>query len=231
MHRFFAKEVLGDEIKLDSEESRHLAKVLRLKTGDEVAATDGMGKLYLAVVQEANPKEAVLKILSTQNTKEGSFYVEIAAAPTKNINRWEWFLEKSTEIGIDAIHPITTDKSERKVLKEERQIRILKSAMKQSLKLKLPRLSALQKFEAFVSSDFDGEKYIAHCHDSDKMPLKQHPKGTKALILIGPEGGFSIEEIKTAKKFGFKAVSLGSSRLRTETAAIVACHTINLINA
>lgn len=231
MHRFLAAEIIGKNIILDQEESKHLSKVLRLKTDDKVEVTDGLGKLFQCIVIDTNPKDATLKVLYTLEDKKEDFLVEIAAVPTKNINRWEWFLEKSTEIGINAIHPLKSERAIRKVLKHDRQIKILKGAMKQSYKLQLPALNELQEFRDFIKKDFEGKKYIAHCYPTEKAPLNQHPKGEKALILIGPEGDFSEEEIELAQKNGFKPVSLGKSRLRTETAAIVACHTINLINA
>lgn len=232
MHLFYSTNVNGEFIELDQDESRHLSKVLRLDNGDPVSAVDGKGGWYNCEVVEAHNKKAVLKVLDKAEQLEG-FGVEIASAPTKNLNRWEWFLEKATEIGIDAIHPISSFHSERKVLKRERQERILISAMKQSYKSKLPFLADLQGLNEFVKQDFEGEKYIAHCYDElPKMKLSEaHLKGKKALILIGPEGDFSKEEVQMATSAGFKPVSLGKSRLRTETAALVACHTIHLLNA
>lgn len=232
MHRFYSEEIQANYAFLDHEESRHLAKVLRLTNGDKVELIDGSGKLYQCVILEAHGKKAQLKIESAIESKSLPFNVEIAAAPTKNMSRWEWFLEKATEIGIDAIHPMFCENSERKTLKEERQLRILKSAIKQSQKLKLPQLSSAVSFKDFVKREFDGEKYIAHCHELPKMKLvKIHTSGKKALILIGPEGDFSEKEIELARSNGFVPISISQSRLRTETAAIVACHTIHLINA
>lgn len=232
MHLFFSNTILNKQIELDAEESRHLSKVLRLKVGDSVEAIDGKGNLYACKVLESHPKKSSLSIIET-SYKEEKFNIHLAVAPTKNLNRWEWFLEKVTEIGIDQISPIKCNHSERQVLKMERQVRILISAMKQSQKATLPKLEELQDFSKFLETDFEGEKYIAHCEtSSDKMSLVElHPKGKKALILIGPEGDFSPDEIASAKAKGFKEISLGTSRLRTETAAIVACHTITLINA
>jgi len=232
MHLFYSTTILHNQIELDKDESRHLSKVLRLTNGDAVVVVDGEGNWYNCQIAEAHGKKALLNIIQQEDRLE-EFNVEIASAPTKNLSRWEWFLEKSTEIGIDAIHPISTFHSERKVLKRERQERILVSAMKQSYKAKLPHLSDMQKLEEFIKLDFDGEKYIAHCEEGlPKMKLNSiHPKGKKALILIGPEGDFSKEEILAATAAGFRPISLGKSRLRTETAALVACHTIHLIHA
>ncbi len=236
MHLFYSTQITDNQIALDQEESRHLSKVLRLTNGDNAQVVDGFGNLYDCIIIEAHKKTATLKVLKKRVLNE--FHgIHIAAAPTKNLNRWEWFLEKSTEIGIDHISPINTFHSERKVLKKERQEKILISAMKQSQKATLPRLDELSSFNSFIkdhkSNNEETEKYIAHCYEElPKMKLSTiHPKGKKALILIGPEGDFSLDEVLAAKEAGFKPISLGKSRLRTETAAIVACHTIHLINA
>ena len=232
MHLFYSTEISKDTIQLNNEESKHLSKVLRLNAGQKVVAIDGLGNHYTCIIELAHQKSAILRIEETV-VKNELFGVEIAAAPTKNLNRWEWFLEKSTEIGIDAIHPIITYHSERKIVKHERQERILVSAMKQSYKATLPKLSEQLPFKAFLSHKFNGKKYIAHCYDDiSRENLKSvHLEGEKALILIGPEGDFSKEEVEAAIAKGFISVSLSNSRLRTETAALVACHTINLINA
>jgi len=218
-------------IELSQEESRHLSKVLRLKNGDFAEVIDGKGNLYQCRVVDNHPKKAVLEIENSRYTPS-EFGVHIAAAPTKNLNRWEWFLEKACEVGIDRISPILTANAERKILKPERQERILISAIKQSLKATLPKLDELKPLGNLISENFEGKKYIAHCHPAtSKMHLKKiHPKGEKALILIGSEGDFSSDEILAAEAKGFQPISLGSSRLRTETAALLACHIINLIN-
>jgi 16S rRNA (uracil1498-N3)-methyltransferase len=232
MHLFYSTNISENTITLDNEESKHLAKVLRLEMGDNVLVIDGKGSRYFCSIHLAHQKASQLTIIEKEVVNE--FYgIEIAAAPTKNLNRWEWFLEKTTEIGIDAIHPIVSFHSERKVLKKDRQERILVSAMKQSYKTKLPQLSELEKFKQFVKRDFDGRKFICHCYnDLPKKTLNEsYKKGEKALLLIGPEGDFSKEEIGLAMQQGFEPIALGASRLRTETAAIVACHTIHVLNA
>ena len=232
MHLFYSTSIAEDTIHLDPEESRHLAKVLRLEMGDKVVAIDGSGNQYDCEVLNAHQKKSVLSILEKTSRQE-DFKVSIAAAPTKNLNRWEWFLEKVTEIGINSIHPIKSYHSERRVLKHDRQERILISAMKQSYKATLPQLSELTPFKKLIEQDFEQAKYIAHCYDDiPRESLKQvYSKGQKALILIGPEGDFSKEEVELAIAKGFQSVSLSESRLRTETAALVACHTIHLMNA
>ena len=155
----------------------------------------------------------------------------MAVAPTKNIDRFEWFLEKSTEIGIDEITPLLTEHSERKIIKPERLEKVIIAAMKQSLKAYKPKLNELTPFRKIIAANSFEEKYIAHCYDGEKQGLKTIAgKGKNILILIGPEGDFSTDEIKVARETGFTEISLGNSRLRTETAGVVACHIINLVN-
>ena len=217
------------EIVLSKEESKHATKVLRKKEGDILNFTDGKGSFYKAEITIADTKKCRLQIISSkQKPKQHNYHLHIAIAPTKNMDRYEWFLEKATEIGIDEITPIICDHSERKVLKTERCNRILLSAIKQSLKFHLPKLNEAMPLKDFLELDFEGNKYIAHCEKSDKLELKNVKLEEKTLILIGPEGDFSPAEIEIALQNQFKAVSLGKSRLRTETAGIVAVHTINL---
>jgi 16S rRNA (uracil1498-N3)-methyltransferase len=217
------------EIILSAEESKHATKVLRKKEGDILNFTDGKGIFYTAEITVADARKCRLKIVSTeQKAKQHNYHFHIAIAPTKNMDRFEWFLEKATEIGIDEITPIICSRSERKVIKTERGNKILLSAMKQSLKYHLPKLNEAISLNDFLKQEFEGTKYIAHCEDGDKLNLKTVSKAEKTLILIGPEGDFSPKEIELALQNQFKAVSLGTSRLRTETAGIVAVHTINI---
>ena len=219
-----------DEIILSAEESKHATKVLRKKEGDILNFTDGNGGFYKAEITLADSRKCRLKIVSSdQKEKQHNYHLHIAIAPTKNMDRFEWFLEKATEIGIDEITPIICDHSERKVIKHERCNRILLSAMKQSLNFHLPKLNEPISLTNFLKSNVDGAKYIAHCEDGKKHDLKTVRKTEKTLILIGPEGDFSPPEIEMALQNQFKAISLGTSRLRTETAGIVAVHTINMI--
>ena len=218
-----------DEIILSAEESKHATKVLRKKEGDILNFTDGKGAFYKAEIIVADSRKCRLKVVSTeQKEKQHNYHLHIAIAPTKNMDRFEWFLEKATEIGIDEITPIICSHSERKVIKTERCNRILLSAMKQSLKFYLPKLNEAVSFNDFIKQDFNGTKYIAHCEDGEKKDLRIVNKTEKTIILIGPEGDFSPKEIELAEQNQFKAVSLGTSRLRTETAGIVAAHTINI---
>ena len=217
------------EIILSAEESKHATKVLRKKEGDILNFTDGKGGFYKAKITVADTRKCRLEIISSeQKEKQHNYHLHIAIAPTKNMDRFEWFLEKATEIGIDEITPIICHHSERKAIKTERCNRILLSAMKQSLKFHLPKLNEAISLNDFIKQDFEGTKYIAHCEEGNKTELKEKKKEKRTLILIGPEGDFSATEIEMVLQYQFKAVSLGTSRLRTETAGIIAAHTINI---
>ena len=228
---FFTPDILSN-VELPAEEALHCIKVLRKKEGDEILLTDGKGFFYDAEIMQANPKHCMVNILKTIEQPKGwNFNLQIAFAPTKNIDRIEWFAEKATEIGIDHLSPILCRHSERKEIKAQRIEKILVSAMKQSQKALLPQLDDMQSFSKFIKQEFDGQKFIAHCYPQEKVLLKDiYKKGGNALILIGPEGDFSEEEVKMAIDNGFEPISLGESRLRTETAALVACHTLHVLN-
>lgn len=232
MHLFYTPDLHAELYRLSEEESKHCVRVLRLAEGDKLHLVDGKGVLYEAEIETAHPKACMLKINSRQNDfGKRNYHLTIGVAPTKNIDRYEWFLEKATEIGIDVVIPLLSAHSERKEIKPERLEKVMVAAMKQSLKAYLPRLEVLQSFKYLIQHDFDGPKFIAHCNDGDKVLLRDViQKGKDILILIGPEGDFSPEEVEQAIANGFVPISLGESRLRTETAALVACHTVNLIN-
>lgn len=232
MQLFYVPDISGKEVILNETESKHAIRVLRLKEGDEIQLIDGKGGFYKSKITEANPKKCQLSIIDSQ-TKFGKkdFHLHIAIAPTKNIDRTEWFLEKCTEIGIDEITPIISEHSERKVIKPERLEKILVSAMKQSVKAYLPQFNELTTFSNLLKLADEPKKFIAHCNPGEKEHLKNKVNpGDNVLILIGPEGDFSIEEVDMAEKYGFESISLGNSRLRTETAGVVACHIVNLTN-
>ncbi|QIA07940.1 16S rRNA (uracil(1498)-N(3))-methyltransferase [Draconibacterium halophilum] len=232
MQLFYVPTISGAEVVLNETESKHAVRVLRLKENDDIELVDGKGGFYKAQIIDANPKKCELNIIDSQ-TEFGKkdFHLHIAIAPTKNIDRTEWFLEKCTEIGIDEITPILSEHSERKVIKPERLEKILVSAMKQSVKAYLPKLNELTKLPDVISQATETKKFIAHCNDGEKQHLKNSVKcGDNVLILIGPEGDFSTEEVKLAQENGFEAISLGNARLRTETAGVVACHIVNLAN-
>lgn len=221
------------EVTLDKEESRHIVKVLRMKESDTFKITNGKGSFFSAEIISANPKSCLVKIISQEKQNPLPYQLHLAVAPTKLNDRYEWFLEKATEIGISEITPIICDHSERKTIKPERYEKILQSAMKQSLKAYLPVLNEAVSYKDFIDSKKSSEelKYIAHCEETDKKSLKAVllPR-QKITIMIGPEGDFSNEEIQFAKQSGFIPVTLGESRLRTETAAVVACHSVAFFN-
>ncbi|MDR1881181.1 MAG: 16S rRNA (uracil(1498)-N(3))-methyltransferase [Prevotella sp.] len=228
---FFTPDILSS-VELPVEEALHCIRVLRKKEGDEILLTDGKGFFYDAEIIQADPKHCIVNILKTiEQPKNRNFNLQIAFAPTKNIDRIEWFAEKATEIGIDRFIPVLCQHSERKEIKVRRIEKILVAAMKQSQKALLPQLDEIRPFSEFVKQEFDGQKFIAHCYPQEKALLKDiYRKGNNALILIGPEGDFSEKEVKDALNNGFVPVSLGESRLRTETAALVACHAIHVLN-
>ena len=232
MQLFYVPNISGTEIILDETESKHAIRVLRLQNGNQVELIDGAGGFYKAQITDANQKKCRLSIVKSQfEFGKRNFHLHIAIAPTKNIDRYEWFLEKATEIGIDEITPLLTSHSERKTVNPERLEKILVSAMKQSLKAYLPKLNNLTSFKELVINNKTANKYIAYCDETQKEHLKNFGiKEKDALILIGPEGDFSPDEVQFALENGFKVVSLGKSRLRTETAGIVACHIVNLAN-
>lgn len=202
-----------------------------MKEGDVLNIVDGKGGFFIAKIIEANPNQCNFEIIDKkENYGKRNFYLHIAIAPTKNFERTEWFLEKATEIGIDEITFLNCEKSERKVVKLERAEKITISAMKQSVKTFLPKTNEMTDFKKFIKSQSAEAKFIAHCRDSEKQNLKDIlPNKKNILILVGPEGDFSEAEINLANENGFLSVSLGQSRLRTETAGIVACHTVNLL--
>lgn len=219
------------EISFDKTESRHIVKVLRKNLGDTLHITNGKGWLFVAEITVPNINKCTASIISKTAQQKRNFNLHLAVAPTKMNDRYEWFLEKATEIGIESITPIICDHSERKVVKTDRFERILQSAMKQSLSCFLPTLNAPEHFKDFISKPFTGDLFIAHCEETDKKSLKQklQPK-QDVTILIGPEGDFSSHEIALALNNNFIPVTLGDTRLRTETAAIVACHSVAFIN-
>lgn len=216
-----------EQITFSKEESRHIVKVLRKSEGNQLFITNGKGYLFTSEIIVANQKQCIAKITGFETQEERSYKLHLAVAPTKMNDRYEWFLEKATEIGIDSITPIFCDNSERKVIKPERFEKILQSAMKQSLHYYLPKLHEAIPFKSFVEEKRNGQLFIAHCEDAEKRSLKQSLQTHQNVtIMIGPEGDFSEKEIELALSKNYKPVSLGNTRLRTETAAIIACHSV-----
>lgn len=227
----FYSPTIEQDLTLPEDESVHCVRVLRKQVDDTIGIIDGMGHFFEAVITEAHPKHCRVRLVEKRLDTAGPFRAHIALCPTKNPERVEWFLEKATEVGIGGITFLQSRYSERKTVKTERMDRILVAALKQSVKALKPTLQPLIAFNAFVKQPFDGQKYICHCHPGDKPLLNTVCQpGTPVLVLIGPEGDFSEEEVALAEAQGFKAVSLGDTRLRTETAAFVAAHIIELKN-
>lgn len=214
------------------EESRHIVKVLRKSTGDILMVTNGRGFLFTTEITSASPQKCEAKVKEVEKDSSPPYYLHMLVAPTKMNERYEWFLEKATEIGVQEITPVICTNSERKVVKTDRFNKVILSAMKQSLHFRKPILNELTGFQNILSGNIDGEKYIAHCEEGkERTALKDLIKpGENSHILIGPEGDFTQDEIELAISKGWQPVSLGKNRLRTETAAIVACHTVALIN-
>ena len=217
---------------LNKEESNHLIKVNRKQEGDTVYITNGKGLLLTTAISLASNSKCELTIVGIEKQEATKYYLHLAVAPTKMNERFEWFLEKATEIGIQEITPIICNQSERRIIKTERFQKIIESAMKQSLHYFMPILNEPISFAEFVKKEFEGQKFIAHCENSsEKKSFKNEIVPNKNIvIMIGPEGDFSANEIQQAFDQKFIAVSLGNTRLRTETAAVVACHSVVFTN-
>lgn len=231
MQIFYTPDINGMEYYFNEDESKHAIRVLRLNTGDQVHLVDGKGNLFEGIIEDPKPKKC--KILVTNVIKEyekRNYHLHIAISPLKNPDRFEWFLEKATEIGIDEITPILCERTEKKNLNFDRCNRIIESAMKQSLKAYHPVLHSLIKLEEFIGQSGHSIKMIASC-EGDRKPIRDcYQPGQRATILVGPEGDFSENETTKAINLGFVPVTLGSSRLRTETAGVAVCHSISFLN-
>ncbi len=229
VHLFYAPDI-AETHELPADETGHAVRVLRMKEGDELLATDGKGRFYNCRITLASPKHCAVEILSsTEGERLWQGSIRIAVAPTKNMDRMEWFAEKATEIGLDGIALLNCKNSERRIVKTERLEKTVISATKQSHKAMKPTIEDMTDFKKFIAQPHNGQKFIAHCHEGEKPFLADllTPDGD-ALVLIGPEGDFSQEEVSAAIAAGFRPISLGKSRLRTETAALVAVHLMNL---
>ena len=228
MQLFYAPDIVPPEYTLSEEESKHCIRVLRMACGEELHITDGRGNLYRCEIVDDNPKRCRVRVRDT-NSEFGKlpYRLTMAVAPTKNNDRFEWFLEKATEIGVAEIIPLATEHSERRTLKPERENKVITAAVKQSLKAYHPRLHEITPLRQVIKQPFDGQKFIAHC-DAPRSALGKAflphilHKGGDVLVLIGPEGDFSPKEIDLAVRGGFREITLGSQRLRTETAAVMA---------
>ena len=232
MYLFYTPDIENTHC-LSEEESVHCVRVLRYGRGDAILLTDGRGTTYRARITNPHPKHCEFEVIgSEKQEKTHDFYLHIAIAPTKNIERLEWMVEKCTEIGVDEITPLLCHYSERKTLRIDRLEKIILSAAKQSLTPYLPRLNPLTDFHTLINQTVQEQRFIAHCYKEDKRELRDEvQKGKSVCVLIGPEGDFSEEEVAYALAKGFVPVGLGKSRLRTETAGVVACHTAVLMNS
>lgn len=231
MHIFYTPDI-QQRNELPPDEAKHCLRVLRLTSGDEITLTDGKGNFYKAEIEGETPKACSVIIKETRWQEPlWNGHLHVAVAPTKNMDRNEWFAEKATEIGFDELTFLDCRYSERRVIKTDRIEKIMVSAIKQSLKARLPKINGMTLFKSFIQQVQGEQKFIAHCYEGDKPLLKDAIEpGKDAVILIGPEGDFSEDEVKQAMEKGFVPISLGKSRLRTETAALVACMTLNQAN-
>ena len=232
MNLFYSNDIQESTIVLHDDEAKHCTRVLRKVAGDEIHVIDGCGNLYKVRIDSADKKDCYCSILeTTPHLGCHNYYVRMCVAPTKNIDRFEFFVEKAVEIGIDEIVPICCDNSERKVLKLDRIERIVLSAMKQSYKATMPTLCEMTPVSEVLAANYSGKKCIAHCENQEKKLLRNEvEKGGEITILIGPEGDFSFKEIAQAKQQGWTPISLGESRLRTDRAALAAVHTVEVMN-
>ena len=233
MHVFYTPDISSDEYLLNEEESRHCTKVLRLGIGAHVYLIDGIGGLYKAEITAESKKHVVLRVIESQKAyHKRRQHLHIAVAPTKNIDRLEWFLEKATEIGIEEVTPVICDRSERKVVKEDRLYKVITSAVKQSLQAYHPVLNPQIALTDFLKQSNDSTKMIAHCLEREPRQYMSDvaEPGQRYTILIGPEGDFTPREIEMALQNGYKPLTLGNTRLRTETAALAACFEANYLN-
>jgi len=229
MHLFYNPHIQGDSFELEEQESKHAIRVLRLVRGDRVILVDGRGGWYEAVIADDHPKRCRLQI---ETEKQGyqplSYTLHLAVAPTKNLDRFEWFLEKATEIGISEITPLICKRSERRQVKNERLEKILVSAMKQSLKAFKPKLNKPMGMDEFLKIDRQGTLGIAHCYPLERQGIKELDQAGTYTLMVGPEGDFTEEELGKALQAGYIPFHLGSSRLRTETAALYITAAISL---
>ncbi|MET3115235.1 16S rRNA (uracil1498-N3)-methyltransferase [Pedobacter sp. CG_S7] len=233
MHVFYTPDLVTNDYSLNEEESKHCNKVLRLSIGDHVFLVDGKGGFYEAEIINSGKKNVMLHVILTKKEyHKRNHHLHIAIAPTKNIDRLEWFLEKATEIGIDEITTLISERSERKIIKQDRLFKVITSAVKQSLQAYHPVLNPAISFTDFLKGDHDAVKLVAHCEEGEPRRYISEiiDPHQRYLILIGPEGDFSPNEIALTIANGFQPVTLGNTRLRTETAALAACFEVNYLH-
>ena len=235
MELFFSNIINNNIIVLDAFESKHCIRVLRKKIGDMINVVDGKGNLYKSEIISVSNKDCHVKVKEIlKDYAKRDYYIHIGISPLKNHDRIEWFIEKSVEIGVDEISFIGCDRTLQKSIKLDRFHRIAITAMKQTLKAKIPQINNIQNFKTFIQKCNDNNRFICHLEKGNKNDLFSFKnnivKNKSSCILIGPEGDFTLDEIMISEKYKFYPITLGDSRLRTETAGVVACHLINIIN-
>jgi 16S rRNA (uracil1498-N3)-methyltransferase len=233
MHLFYVPDISETTVLLPEDEAKHCSGVLRLGEGQSITLTDGKGFFYEATIQSVTRNQVKVNVIDKkEEPRDRTYKLHMGIAPTKNIGRFEWYLEKVTEIGIDEITPLIAHNSERKDVRTDRLEKIIISAMKQSLKASKPKLNPAISLNEFLGNSHSGSQlFIAHCASGNRMLLKDaYESDRDTVILIGPEGDFTPQEVDRAIGSGFKVISLGNSRLRTETAGIVACHSLYMLN-
>ena len=233
MHIFYTTHILGNEALLEGDESRHCSQVLRMREGDGLVLVDGKGGRYQGILSTIGKRECQVEITAAeQDYGKRLFRVHLAVAPTKNMARWEWMLEKATELGVDQLTPLLCKRSERVHVRVDRLEKIAVAAMKQSGQAYLPLVAEPMSFADLVSRAAYPQQFITHCLPDAKMPLSQNCEPEKdVLILVGPEGDFTPEEVDLALRHGFRAADLGPTRLRTETAGLMALATVHFVNS
>lgn len=231
MNLFYQPLIADGVLHLDADESRHCVKVLRRQAGDALRITDGKGFFYDAIITQANDRQCAFRIAQQIAAEPPAAFIHIAVSPTKNADRIEWFVEKAVEIGVSRITLMECEHTERTYLKKDRLEKVAVSAMKQSLKATLPVIDGLVPFHTVINQADTQGRYIAYVDQDNPHHLVDMSAAPSYLLLIGPEGDFSPTELTQALTAGFSKVSLGKSRLRTETAALVGCHILNLLRA
>ncbi len=232
MHWFYSNQIEGQLIFLDNEEAKHCSKVLRLQMGDTIQAFDGQGHLYTALIQQISKQQVQAKITETHFTPPFPYRIHLAIAPTKNISRLEWCIEKTCELGIASITPLLCRRSERKIIKPQRLEKIILSAIKQSQKTHLPKLHELISVKDYLKQNFSGSQHICHCaYETNPHLASTFQPSADVNIMIGPEGDFHEDEIQAALTAGFQNTGLGKERLRTETAGVFAVSILHTLHS
>lgn len=229
MHLFHTPDLTGPTVALPDEEGHHAAHVLRLRTGDRIGLLDGRGVSAAAELIAVSKREVLAQVIErTEHPRERTAMIHLAVAPTKQMDRYEWFVEKAVEVGVDRITPLITDRTERSRLRIDRLQRVAISAMKQSQRVWLPRIDELTPLNQLLAADLPRQRLFGWCDGEHASLMELYDRSDDTLVLVGPEGDFTLDEATTLRNAGFHAVSIGSARLRTETAALAACTWMSL---